>query len=119
MLLPGAFYTLRETQLPPLDLLRKYKVPIALATDCNPGSSPLASLAADHEHGLHLVPDDAGGGTWQGVTREAASALGLSGLGTLEAGKTRRSGIWNIATRRSSPTGSASTLEKRLFGGTE
>ena len=44
MLLPGAFYFLRETKLPPVELLRKHNVPIAIATDCNPGTSPLTSF---------------------------------------------------------------------------
>jgi imidazolonepropionase-like amidohydrolase len=48
----------RETKLPPIEALRAAGVPMALATDCNPGTSPLTSPAADHEHGRHPVPDD-------------------------------------------------------------
>ncbi len=62
VLLPGAFYTLRETQAPPVAALRAAGVPMAVATDCNPGSSPLTSILLGDEHGLHAVPPDAGGG---------------------------------------------------------
>ena len=61
VLLPGAFYFLRETQLPPIDALRAHGVPIAIATDCNPGTSPCTVAAADAEHGVHAVPPDARG----------------------------------------------------------
>ena len=56
VLLPGAFYALRETRVPPIAALRAHGVPMAVATDCNPGTSPVVSLAADAEHGLHAVP---------------------------------------------------------------
>ena len=58
VLLPGAFYFLRETKRPPVDLLRRHDVPIALATDCNPGTSPLTSLLLTHEHGRDSVRPD-------------------------------------------------------------
>lgn len=96
VILPGAFYFLRETRKPPIDLLRKYKVPIALATDCNPGSSPTTSpqlmmnMAAIL---FRLTPEEA----LTGFTRNAAAALGLaSEIGTLEIGKQADLAIWNI-----------------------
>ncbi|TNE33998.1 MAG: imidazolonepropionase [Alphaproteobacteria bacterium] len=96
VLLPGAFYFLRETQKPPLDLLRKYNVPIALATDCNPGSSPVTSpqlimnMAAIF---FRMTPEEA----LAGFTRNAAKALGLDAeIGTLETGKRADLAIWNI-----------------------
>ncbi|MCA1299093.1 imidazolonepropionase [Stappia indica] len=97
VLLPGAFYTLRETQYPPVAALRAAGVPIALATDCNPGSSPLTSLLLTMNMGatlFRLTPEEA----LAGATREAARALGLAGsLGTLEAGKQADLAIWNVA----------------------
>ena len=95
VLLPGAFYTLRETTLPPLDLLRQYNVPIALATDCNPGSSPLTSLLLAMNMGCTLfkmTPEEA----LSGVTRNAAKALGLHDTGVLAAGNRADLAIWNV-----------------------
>jgi imidazolonepropionase len=96
VLLPGAFYFLRETQKPPVELLRRHHVPIALATDCNPGTSPLTSLLLALNMGATLF-----GLTVEecitGVTRAAASALGrLADIGTLEAGKSCDLAIWDI-----------------------
>lgn len=117
VLLPGAFYTLRETQLPPLELLRKHKVPVALATDCNPGSSPLASLLLTMNMGctlFRMTPEEA----LAGVTREAARALGLNDRGTLEAGKRADLAIWNISQPAElSYRIGFNALEKRIFGG--
>ncbi|WP_426699924.1 imidazolonepropionase [Rhodanobacter sp. Col0626] len=82
VLLPGAFYALRETKLPPIDLLRQHRVPMAIATDCNPGTSPLLSLrlAAGMACTLfRLTPEEA----LRGVTVHAARALGLDDRGTL------------------------------------
>ena len=91
VLLPGAFYFLRETQKPPVELLRKHGVPIAIATDCNPGTSPLTSLLLTMNMAatlFRLTVDEC----LAGVTREAARALGrLDEVGTLEAGKSLRS----------------------------
>ncbi|MBO6895463.1 MAG: imidazolonepropionase [Roseibium sp.] len=116
VLLPGAFYTLRETQLPPLELLRKHKVPVALATDCNPGSSPLASLLLTMNMGctlFRMTPEEA----LAGVTREAARALGLNDRGTLEAGKRADLAIWNISQPAElSYRIGFNALEKRIFG---
>lgn len=96
VLLPGAYYFLRETRLPPVALLRKHRVPIAIATDCNPGTSPLTSplLTMNMAATLfHLTIDEC----IAGMTREAARALGrLSDFGTLEAGKSCDLAIWNI-----------------------
>lgn len=87
VLLPGAFYFLREKQCPPIDRLRAHGVPMAIATDFNPGSSPLGSLllAANMAATLFgLTPREA----CLGITRHAAAALGLeSSIGTLRAGK--------------------------------
>ncbi len=97
VLLPGAYYFLRETQKPPVDLFRKHGVPMALATDSNPGSSPLTSLLLTLNMGatlFRLTVDEC----LAGVTRNAAKALGLDGeLGTLEAGKSCDLAIWDVA----------------------
>jgi imidazolonepropionase len=96
VILPGAFYFLRETQKPPIDLLRRHGVPIALATDANPGSSPLTSplLVLNMACTLfRLTPEEA----LAGLTRNAARALGLqSEVGMLEAGKACDLAIWDI-----------------------
>ena len=96
VLLPGAFYFLRETRRPPIELLRRNNVPIALATDCNPGTSPLTSLLLTMNMSatlFGLTVDEC----LAGVTREAARALGrLSEVGTLEAGKFCDLAIWEI-----------------------
>ena len=96
VLLPGAFYFIRETKKPPVEAFRRHGVPIALATDCNPGSSPLTSLLLTMNMGATLF-----GLTVEeclaGVTREAARALGrLRDTGTLEAGKAADLAIWDI-----------------------
>ncbi|HET6806777.1 MAG TPA: imidazolonepropionase [Frateuria sp.] len=86
VLLPGAFYALRETRLPPIDALRAHGVPIAIATDCNPGTSPLLSLrlAANMACTLfRLTPEEA----LRGATVNAARALGLADRGTLAVGQ--------------------------------
>jgi len=96
VLLPGAFYYLQETRLPPIDLMRRLNIPMAVATDCNPGTSPLTSilLALNFACTLfRLTPDEA----LAGVTRVAARALGIAGLaGTLEVGKACDLAIWDI-----------------------
>jgi len=95
VLLPGAFYFLRETKLPPVELLRKHKVPIALATDCNPGTSPLTSLLLVMNMGATLFRLTVAQ-CLAGVTRNAAVALGRDDIGTLEAGKRCDLAIWNV-----------------------
>ncbi len=95
-LLPGAFYFVRETKLPPIDPLRRHGVPIALATDCNPGTAPLTSLLLTMNMAatlFRLTVDEC----IAGVTREAARALGLQAeAGALEAGKRCDLAIWDI-----------------------
>jgi imidazolonepropionase len=96
VLLPGAFYFLRETKLPPVELLRQHGVRIALATDSNPGSSPLTSilLAMNMAATLFRLTVDE---IVAGVTREAARALGWLGeAGTLEPGKWCDLAIWDV-----------------------
>ena len=96
VLLPGAFYMLRETQAPPVDALRRHRARIALATDCNPGTSPLTSILLAMNMGatlFRLTVDEC----IAGVTREAAHALGRgSEIGTLEAGKACDLAIWSV-----------------------
>ncbi len=96
VLLPGAFYFLREKQLPPIELLRKHHVPMAIATDCNPGTSPVTSLLLIMNMActlFRLTPEEA----FAGVTRHAAAALGLSAVcGTLSVGKAADFVVWDI-----------------------
>lgn len=96
VLLPGAYYILRETQLPPVQALREYGVPIALATDANPGSSPLHSLLLILNMActlFRLTPAEA----LRGVTRNAAMALGLEAeIGSLTVGKRADLVLWNV-----------------------
>ena len=96
VLLPGAFYMLRETKLPPVEGLRAAGVPIAVATDCNPGSAPVTSLLLMINMActlFRLTPAEA----LAGVTRHAATALGMGKThGTLEAGKQADFAIWDI-----------------------
>ncbi|MCW6057472.1 imidazolonepropionase [Pseudomonas fragariae (ex Marin et al. 2024)] len=96
VLLPGAFYFLRETQLPPMDALRKHGVPIAIATDLNPGTSPGLSLRLMLNMActlFRMTPEEA----LAGVTLNAARALGMSAThGSLEVGKVADFVAWNI-----------------------
>jgi imidazolonepropionase len=98
VLLPGAFYALQETRKPPVQLLRNYGVPIAVATDCNPGTSPLLSptLAMNMACTLFgLTPEEA----LAGMTANAARALGLEKeIGTIAAGKAADLCVWRIET---------------------
>lgn len=95
VLLPGAFHVLRETKLPPLDLLRTHGVPMAVATDCNPGTSPLLSLrqamqlACTH---FKLTPEEA----LRGTTVHAARALGLEDRGVLRVGMRADFVRWDV-----------------------
>ncbi len=95
VLLPGAFHVLRETRLPPLDEFRAHGVPMAVATDCNPGTSPLQSLrlamslACTH---FRLTPEEA----LRGATRHAARALGLQDRGVLRVGARADFVHWNV-----------------------
>ncbi|MDH6231071.1 imidazolonepropionase [Mesorhizobium soli] len=96
VILPGAYYFIRETKKPPIDLFRRHGTKMALATDNNPGTSPLTSLLLTMNMGATLFAmtvDEC----IAGVTREAARALGLlSETGTLEAGKWADLAIWDI-----------------------
>jgi imidazolonepropionase len=95
VLLPGAFYTLRESQLPPVQALRDAGVPIAIATDCNPGSSPLTSLLLTMNMActlFRMTPEEA----LAGATRNAAKALGIEDAGTLEVGKRADLAVWDV-----------------------
>jgi imidazolonepropionase len=95
VILPGAFYTLREKQIPPIELLRKHNVPMALSTDCNPGSSPMTSLLLAMNMGctlFRMTPEEA----LLGVTANAARALGLGDCGTIAIGMRADLAIWNI-----------------------
>lgn len=96
VLLPGAFHILRETQLPPMEALRRHGVPMALATDLNPGSSPVNSLLDILNLGctlFRLTPEEA----LAGVTCHAARALGLDDRGVLAPGKRADFVLWDIA----------------------
>jgi imidazolonepropionase len=96
VLLPGAFYTLRETKVPPVAAFRQHGVRMALATDCNPGTSPLTSLLLAMNMGATLFRMNVEE-CLAGVTREAARALGrLDQIGTLEPGKSCDLAIWSI-----------------------
>jgi imidazolonepropionase len=95
VLLPGAFYCLRETQVPPIAQLRDHNVPMALATDINPGSSPVNSLLLTMNMGctlFRMTPEEALAGT----TRNAAKALGLSNRGILSADMRADLAIWDV-----------------------
>jgi len=95
VLLPGAYLTLGETRRPPVDALRRFRVPIAVATDLNPGTSPLLSLPeamALAARVFELTPEEC----LAGVTREAARALGLADRGMLETGLRADLAIWEF-----------------------
>ncbi|MGY6707142.1 MAG: imidazolonepropionase [Rhizobiaceae bacterium] len=117
VLLPGAFYFLRETQAPPVAAFRAHGVPMALATDCNPGSSPLTSLLLTMNMActlFRLTPDEA----LRGVTINAARALGLDDCGEIAVGKRADLAVWDVET----PAELAyrigyNPLHSRYFGG--
>lgn len=96
VLLPGAFYALKETKKPPVDLLRRHRVPMAVATDCNPGTSPVLSPTLMMSMActlFGLTPEEA----LAGMTREGARALGLADeLGTISPGKAADLAVWRI-----------------------
>lgn len=119
VLLPGAFYTLRETQLPPVDALRKAGVPIAIASDCNPGSSPLASILLAMNMActlFRLTPEEA----LAGVTRVAAQALGLTNRGRMAPALRADLAIWDVGhPAELSYRIGFNPLHKRIFGGSQ
>lgn len=117
VLLPGAFHTLRETKHPPVQAFRQFGVPMAIATDCNPGSSPLTSLLLAMNMActfFRLTPEEA----LAGVTRNAARALGLNDTGMIKAGLRADLALWNVE----HPAELAyrmgfNPLHQRIFGG--
>lgn len=117
VVLPGAFYTIRETQAPPIDAFRRHGVRMALATDCNPGSSPLASVLLAMNMGctlFRMTPLEA----LLGVTAHAAAALGYSDRGRIVAGAQADLCVWDAA----HPAELAyrigfNPLHSRIFGG--
>ncbi len=117
VLLPGAYYTLRETQMPPVEAFRTHGVAMALASDCNPGSSPLASILLTMNMActlFRMTPQEA----LAGVTCNAARALGLTDCGVITPGKRADLAIWNV----SNPAELAyrigfNPLERRIFEG--
>lgn len=95
VILPGAFYTLREKQVPPIELFRKHNVAMAVSTDMNPGSSPMSSLLLAMNMActlFRLTPEEA----LAGATRHAAQALGLKGHGRIAVGAAANFAVWNI-----------------------
>lgn len=117
VILPGAFYTLRETQAPPVAALRAAGVAMAVATDCNPGSSPMTSLPLAMNMActlFRLTPEEA----LLGTTANAARALGLSDRGTLAIGKRADLAVWNAAhPAELSYRIGAEALQTRIIGG--
>jgi imidazolonepropionase len=116
VLLPGAFYTLGETQAPPVDAFRAHGVPMAVATDWNPGSSPLGSLLLAMNMActlFRLTPAEA----LAGATRNAARALGLSDRGVIAPGQRADLAVWDVAEPAElSYRIGVNPLHERLFG---
>jgi imidazolonepropionase len=118
VILPGAFYTLRKTQAPPIALLRKHGVPMAIATDVNPGSSPLNSLLLALNMGctlFRMTPEE----VLVGAMQNAAHALGLTDVGMIKVGMHAELAVWDIK----HPAELAyrigfNPLHTRIFGGT-
>ncbi len=117
VILPGAFYTLRETQAPPIDLFRNHGVPMAVATDANPGSSPMTSLLLAMNMAstlFRMTPEEA----LAGATRNAARALGLRDRGVVAPGNRADLAIWDVAhPAELSYRIGFNPLYKRIFGG--
>lgn len=117
VLLPGAFYTLHETRKPPLDALRAHGVPMAVATDWNPGSSPLGSLLLAMNMActlFALTPAEA----LAGATRNAARALGLTDCGVIAEGMRADLAVWDATSPAELCYGiGINPLHARLFGG--
>jgi imidazolonepropionase len=116
-ILPGAFYTLRETQMPPIAALRKSRVQLAVATDCNPGSSPMTSLPLAMNMActlFRMTPLEA----LQGTTTHAARALGLTDRCTIAPGQRADLCLWNAThPAELSYRIGATPLISRIFGG--
>lgn len=117
VILPGAFYTLRETVAPPIDAFRRHGVAMAVATDCNPGSSPMASLLLAMNMActlFRMTPEEA----LAGVTRNAARALGLDDTGMIAPGLRADLAIWDVEhPAELSYRIGFNPLFKRIFGG--
>ena len=117
VILPGAFYTLRETQLPPIDLLRQHGVRMAVATDCNPGTAPMTSLTLAMNMActlFRMTPDE----VLAGVTLHAAAALGLSDRGRIAPGQRADLAIWEARhPAELSYRIGATPLYARIYGG--
>ncbi|GGH34773.1 imidazolonepropionase [Cribrihabitans marinus] len=117
VLLPGAFYTLHETQAPPVQALRDHGVPMALATDLNPGSSPLNSLLLTMNMGctlFRLTPEEA----LRGTTVNAARALGLHDCGVIAPGMRADLALWDVSEPAElSYRIGFNPLHRRIFGG--
>ena len=117
VILPGAFYTLRETQVPPIDLLRRHGVPMAVATDCNPGTAPMTSLTLAMNMActfFRLTPEE----SLAGVTRHAAAALGLDDRGRIAPGLRADLAVWDARhPAELSYRIGATPLHARIFGG--
>lgn len=119
VLLPGAFYTLHETRQPPVAAFRAHGVPMALSTDCNPGTSPVTSILLIMNMGctlFRLTPEEA----LRGVTVHAARALGLTDCGRIAPGLRADLAVWNVT----NPAELAwrigfNPLHTRIFGGAE
>jgi imidazolonepropionase len=117
VILPGAFYTLRETHAPPIAAFRAHGVPMAVATDCNPGSSPMTSLLLAMNMAatlFRMTPEEC----LAGVTRHAARALGLADAGVIAAGMRADLAVWDVE----SPAELTyrigfNPLHTRIFGG--
>lgn len=118
VMLPGAFYTLRETKLPPIAALRAAGVPMALATDSNPGTSPLTSALVTMNMGatlFRMTPTEC----LAGFTVNAARALGLADRGRIAAGQIADLAVWNIShPAELSYRIGFNPLHSRIFGGT-
>lgn len=117
VLLPGAFYFIRESQQPPVAAFRAHGVPMALASDCNPGSSPLTSLLLSMNMActlFRLTPDEA----LRGVTVHAARALGLTDTGVIAPGMRADLAVWNVTSPAElSYRIGFNPLQTRIFGG--
>lgn len=117
VLLPGAFYTLRETQIPPIEAFRTHGVPMAVGTDWNPGSSPLGSLLLAMNMActlFRMTPAEA----LAGATRSAARALGLTDRGHIRPGLRADLAVWDVAhPAELSYRIGVNPLHKRIFGG--
>ncbi len=117
VLLPGAFYTLRDETVPPIALLRKHQVDMAVSTDCNPGTSPVTSLLLMMNMActlFYLTPEEA----LAGVTRNSAKALGLTDKGQIAIGKDADLVVWDIERPADlSYLVGLNPLEKMMIGG--